>query len=952
MKFFLTTLLFILLAMASVLTACRRASMKEASRRDATREVKQISRTQDVEGLQKLIETYRANGDSLLLMHGHRKLGKVYRENANFSEAIAAHRTYLDLASRLPDTLQITRAYNELGTDYRRIGAFSEALDYHHCALNVAEKYSDKSSKAIEKSKVVALNGIGNVSLSLGYNDDAERFFLKALDGEIKQKSVVGQAINYANLGAVYESKASYDTAHMYYVKSLECNKEVRSDLGEALCLNHLGRLFKLQKRYEEAEERYLEAYNLIEESPDRWHWLEACLGLAEINLVRSDIAEYEHYIDLAEKTESEISSPEHRAIIYDLRYRFANKQHNYSQALDYFKKSQAIQDSIRGVNQSNRYMDIRINYERERNQRSLKEIELQNAIEKAETQRAMYVSWALGFIGFFLAAAAYYAYRQRLRSNAALKQYEKARSVFFTNITHEFRTPLTVIQGLNRHLLPDSPTAAKERCEYVKTIDRQCLSLLGLVDQLLDISKLQRANMNIPPYRHEDIIAYMRAIVEGFRHYGHKNDIELFFRAEHGEIRMDFIPEYINKIINNLLSNAIKYSDSGSVVQVLVGKNQKGDMLSLRVIDNGRGIDPKDLPFIFDIFYRSDNNIRSMGSGVGLALTKKLVEQMGGDILVESVVGKGSTFDVCLPLKAPESSIVELDSKEESVVELPEFAASETLEASFLPKPEPDDTAGERSVILIVEDNADVTLYLRSILSPRYAIIIAQDGEQGIAKADKAVPDLIITDLMMPIKDGNALVKEVRQNPLTDHIPIIMLSAKSDGKDRKEGYRMGADAYLSKPFDPDELLIRVAQLLESRRLLREKYLNMLEKEEGVGLKAEDTESLEFVRKVTNIIHAEIANPELNVAFLADKMCVSTSQLTRKLNMMVGVSTIAYITRIRLAKAKQFLSTGQYNVNEVSDLCGFNDSGYFGRLFKKEFGVTPTDFGRISGGVK
>lgn len=914
---------------------------------EETPDIKEINKIKDDAPLLDLITKYQAQGDSVLLAHCYRQLGKVYRGEARFSEAINAHRRALGLSLSAVDTLQIVRAYNELGTDYRRIGAFSEALDHHYKALDYAEKHSDRQSSNGIKNVVVSLNGIGNISLTMGYYEDAEHFFLRALEGETKLGSMIGQAINYANLGAVYEAKADFDTALSYYEKSLQSNEQAHSTLGIALCNNHIGRVFKAQGKYTEARERYLKSYELMKESSDRWHWLESCIGLAEISLSSGDFPDYEKYISRALKTETEISSPEHRVAIYALIYDAENRRHNYAKALTYFQKSTELRDSILGAKKSDLYMDIRMNYERDRNAHKLKEIELLNAVERAETQRTMYISWGLGLIGFCLAGAAYYAYRQRLRSNAALKQYENARTLFFANITHEFRTPLTVVQGLNRYLAPDSKSTAKERSEYVKTIDRQCSSLLTLVDQLLDISKLHGVNMTTPSYRHEDIVAYLRAIVEGFRYYGQKSDIDLIFRAEEVEMLMDFIPEYINKIINNLLSNAIKYSEPGSIVHIFLRKDEEGDNILLQVVDKGRGISEEDLPHIFDIFYRSDHSFKAMGSGVGLALTKSLVEQMGGSICVESRLGEGSVFTISLPIQtSSDNTARDYTVGERSGFFLPEVAPT----ASHAPVA-PDDTVGERQVILVVEDNADVTLYLRSILSPKYAVITAQDGNQGLLKAEKNVPDLIITDLMMPILDGNGLISGVRQNPLTDHIPIIMLTAKSDDEDRKEGLRSGADAYLAKPFDPDELLIRVEKLLESRFLLREKYLRALEKDEGVGLKVEDTESLEFVRKVTHVIHSELSNPDLNVSFLADRMCVSTSQLTRKLNTMVGVSTVAYITRIRLSKAKQLLSSGKHNVNEVSDLCGFSDASYFRRLFKKEFGVTPSDFGRISGGV-
>lgn len=351
------------------------------------------------------------------------------------------------------------------------------------------------------------------------------------------------------------------------------------SDMGVGLCLNHLGNLYKKQYKYNQAKTEYQKAYDLMNQISDRWHWLEACISLAEIHLLTDNIPDFDHYIWLAEKTATEINSPEHLATIYLLKHDYNLRQGNYSTALANYKQSKTMQDSILGIQKNNRYMDLRVNYERDQNTRRLEQIEAQNNARQAEKQLTIYISWAVLFVGIIISALLYYGYRQRTRSNKILQQVEQARSDFFTNITHEFRTPLTVIQGLNQQMQEKKSLSEKEKTAFMAAIDRQSGNLLNLVNQLLNIAKL-KSGTDIPQWQHGDIVAYLRMIAESFRLYAEEKGINLIFYSESTSLEMDFVPGYMDEIIGNLLSNAIKHTEAGDKINFIIAKKNHPENL------------------------------------------------------------------------------------------------------------------------------------------------------------------------------------------------------------------------------------------------------------------------------------------------------------------------------------------------------------------------------------
>ena len=682
-----------------------------------------------------------------------------------------------------------------------------------------------------------------------------------------------------------------------------------------------------------------------MDQISDKWHWLVASLSIARIHLITDNIARFNHYIQLSESTANEIKSPEHLAEVYMLKHEYDIKKGNHQLALQHYKQHIAMQDSVQGIQKANRYMDIRVGYEQNKSALRFQQMEAASKIEQQKREYVILTSWLIIAVSLIITMLLYYAYRQRTRSNKILKELEQNRTDFFTNITHEFRTPLTVIEGLNRQLQQKKDLSEKEKTAFRAAIDRQSNNLLHLVNQLLDVAKLRRGS-DEPQWKRGDIVAYLQMTAEAFRLYAGEKEVNLLFYSDSTVKEMDFIPSYMDKIICNLLSNAIKHTDPGGKINFVIGKGQRSDTIAIRITDTGEGIPQEDLKHIFDFFYQSPQAKNTSGTGIGLAFTQMMVKRMKGKIEVESQLGQGSVFTLNFPLINKQLPHISPLKEGEKPFYLLSKKKDVILENKELPEELEKETSSLQPLVLIVEDNRDITLYLKSLLIERYNVITARNGVEGLDVAEKRIPDLIITDLMMPLKDGYQLACEIKQNMLLSHIPVIMLTAKTSDEDRIKGLRCGVEAYIRKPFQQEELLIRIENIFESRRILKEKYMSAITRS-GSESKLDNDANLNFLQTVTNIIHSEINNPELNSSFLADKMAMSISQLSRKINGITGYSTISYVLQLKLHKSKKMLVDDNISVAEVSDACGFYDASYFSRVFKKEFGVSPSHFQKM-----
>lgn len=536
-----------------------------------------------------------------------------------------------------------------------------------------------------------------------------------------------------------------------------------------------------------------------------------------------------------------------------------------------------------------------------------------------------------IGFLWYFL-----YSQRKVIRK---MKRVEETRSKFFTNITHEFRTPLTVILGYSR-LLENGTVFMKQDLQSLgQQITRQGNSLLDLVNQLLDISKVKSAADN-PEWRKGNVIPYLNMIVEGFQELARQKRIELQFLPSQNTVNMDFVPDYFQKILRNLISNALDHTPAYG--NIWINTQLTDNMLEIRVSDSGQGIAEEELPHIFDMFYQGNKEkVKKTGNGIGLFLVQSLVTSMNGAIEVESKIGAGTVFTLLFPLihkgqEYPGFLLNEITI--EKVVQTDKESMTESL-------PQGKQSNEHTPLILIVEDNLETAHYIGSLLQERYTLRYACNGHIGLELAYELVPDLIITDLIMPVMDGHTLLRHIRESETVNHIPVIVISARCTEEDRIESITAGADACLYKPFNAEELSLRVDCLLDLRRMLRNKFAYTIKQQTTNAGKQLTIAEQQFLNKLTDITYSQMGTGELDVETIASKMCMTRQQLTRKLQAITGEGAVVYLMRIRLNKAKQLLDSSiDMQIGDIAIKCGFEDNAYFSRIFKQYFHLTPSQY--------
>ncbi len=569
------------------------------------------------------------------------------------------------------------------------------------------------------------------------------------------------------------------------------------------------------------------------------------------------------------------------------------------------------------------------------------------------------------------------------------LKELDSFKSQLFTNITHEFRTPLTVILGmaeqgnleigkLKKLEIGDSTERFQTISNFLisnfQLIERNGQNLLRLINQLLDLSKLENKTFQLH-LQHGDIVPYLRYLTESFHSYANVRNQSLRFFSTLEQLEMDYDAEQLYQIMGNLLSNALKFTPSGGEIKVEIKKLENSKIgaspisqfpnFLISVSDTGIGIPESEMPHVFDRFYQVDGTSTrpGEGTGIGLAHTYELVKLMKGEIEVESQLGVGSTFTVRLPITHTASQIAN-NSPETTP---PKIKAYDDLRQSIDPVETPTAVVDSpqsaiqsfKPSILIMEDNPDVVYYLKSILGEMYELDIAYNGRVGVEKALETIPDLVISDVMMPEKDGFQVLDTLKNEERTSHIPILLLTAKGDVASKLSGLRRGADAYLPKPFERAEMLVTLEMMLANRRRMGN-YLGRLQgmvlmPTASMSATVEASEDLleelastdieienAFLQRVRQVVESNYADDGFALPQLCHKLGMSRSQLFRKMKALTNVSPSDYIRDFRMKQAKVLLETKKMTVKEVAYSVGFKDIPHFSRTYQETHGVSPS----------
>ena len=540
-----------------------------------------------------------------------------------------------------------------------------------------------------------------------------------------------------------------------------------------------------------------------------------------------------------------------------------------------------------------------------------------------------------------------FYKHRLQLENSIVLERKkgvdERAlndeRLRFYTNITHELRTPLTLILGPLEDLVSDKKLPDDYR-HRIKTIHASAMRLLSLINQILEFRKTETQNRKLTVSK-GDISKEVMEVGLRFKELNRNEKVTINLDVDNDIGELYFDKEILQTILNNLLSNAIKYTPEGEIRLSLHKISESGgNFVEISVSDTGYGIDDKALPHIFDRYYQAKGKYQASGTGIGLALVKALADLHEGTLSVTSEVGKGTIFEFRINADNQYPNALHKET-------VTEPTAEETKIVEEMP-------ADKRQVVLVVEDNADIREYIESSLNATYNVVTAADGMAGVEIARNKIPDIIVSDVMMPVMDGMELCKNVKEDIRTSHIPVILLTAKDSLQDKEAGYEIGADSYLTKPFSAKLLLSRIQNILESRKRLASIISSSIKNDSAgtvVNAPQEQTPTPlrlskldeEFIQKFTRIVEENITMDNLDMTYIQRALNMSHSTLYRKTKGLTGMSGNEFIRKIRMKKAHELLNDG-CNVSEAAYSCGFNDVGYFRNCFKEEYGMSPSAF--------
>jgi signal transduction histidine kinase/DNA-binding response OmpR family regulator len=524
------------------------------------------------------------------------------------------------------------------------------------------------------------------------------------------------------------------------------------------------------------------------------------------------------------------------------------------------------------------------------------------------------------------------------------IKDLNLQKSIMYTNITHEFRTPLTIILGMTEHILNHPRSSNIHGIDMIK---RNVKNLLNLVNDILDLSKLESGKLELK-LRTGDIISYLKYLIEPFQWMAKSQNKGLYLIINIESLVIEYDSEKIAQIFNNLISNAIKFTPENNSVFIQIDEfhDHINNFLIINIRDSGAGISKVHLEQIFERYYNNSESETSFkGSGIGLALTKELINLINGEIIVNSPAKGfkiGSEFIVKIPINKIDSPSLPKVVEPEVLEDYPNLEGENFI---------PEENDSEKDLILLIEDNIDIIEYL-SISLKKFNLVVAKDGQEGFVVAKEMIPNLIITDILMPNIDGLEMCKMIKNDPNTNHIPIIVITAKVGKQINFEALQNGADVYLEKPFQQEELMIHIDKLLSSRNELKNYYLNKFQSQNSMSTGMQNMEILNnepikddpFISKAKLIIEQNLANPDFKIEHLCKLLFMSHSQIHRKLDALLACSPNKFIRLVRLEKAKELLKTNNQSIASIALECGYSDPAYFSRVFKQEFQNTPLEW--------
>lgn len=880
-----------------------------------------------IESASKIAELLQDKG---YLADCYKKIGVIYNIRRKDSLSKKYAHLALENAKQTDDWRTLSSIYNLLGNQNFQRAEYPEALTYY---LKLDSIYTSRDE--LDKSLAASYANIGTIYTELK-NPEAVDYIKKSI--EVYQALGLEEGVHYGEvaLGTHYDLLGEDKKAIEHLLKAKDYY-EAYGDLRIlARIYRRLGGTYLELNELENAEFYLLKVSSIPENSIRTVAAARYQMNLGDLywhkNQYKKAISHFNKALEFFEEIGDGQAVGIDLLSVYRGLYDAYKDSKDYGNALMVLEKQIVLKDSIQKSQNLALVEELNKKYQNEKQEQEIALLTSQSQLaeQKTKNQRNVFIAgmsvMGLAFITLFL------LFRNKQKTNRRLRQLEAAKSRFFANISHEFRTPLTLISGPVAHQLSKKDLSADDKTD-LGLIQRNADCLLKFVDQILDLSKIEAGRRKLRVSK-GNMELFLKHLAEPFQYQATQKGMVLNGQIDIPE-QVWFDRDVVEKVVTNLLSNALKYSpDKGHIYFKAI---RQGQQIIITTINENKDLIEKELPLLFDRFYQNDT--LHQGFGIGLSLVQELTHLSHGTIHAYKPDDETLAFVVTLPLSKNAFSKADLALEDEIPPNIGEHGEEVVSEGDY-----EEEALGESSlpVLLVVDDNAEIRLFIKSLFKSEYQIQEAENGEEGMNIAFRIVPDLIISDVMMPVKDGIHMSTALKNDERTSHIPIVLLTAKSGEEHELTGLKTGADAYMIKPFKEEKLRVVIDKLIATRTAIQEKFSKQpFLKLKNIELTNVDARLLD---RIGQILDVELTNPDFNTSSFSEQIGLSRMHLHRKLKALTGLSTSEFIRVQRLKLAAKLLQDGHDNISEVGYAVGFNQPAYFSTAFKQYFGCSPSEY--------
>ncbi|MBX2946325.1 MAG: tetratricopeptide repeat protein [Cyclobacteriaceae bacterium] len=868
-----------------------------------------------------------AGKNDTALLNTYLELGIAHLRLAKFDSSAYYLTKGITISTEQNNQPMTASFYNMMGNVLKEKNNYKEAVDYYLKATEIFEHLQD------DNGLTQSLSNIGNLQNLMGDYDKALEYAQQSLT--IAEKINKQPSIAYSNrlLGRIYRKLQKYDDALLVYQKAIEVYETIgaRRDVSETL--TSMGNIYYEKEDLNKAKSYYTRSLSISKSLSDSANmtYSYAALGSASAQLRQHTQAVL--YFDSTIRIARQIKLP---ALVMDsylgLSELYAD-QKKFDLAYHYHLRYTALNDSLTALQNREEAANREALYQNEKKENEIRTLNTENELamlrlQQQESQR----NYLIGILALSLALIGLlgYLYNAKQKINKKLETLNQVQSRFFANISHEFRTPLSLIIGPLQKTIQENPHAPE--AATWKIMHRNAVRLHRLINEILDLSKIESGNMKLRTAE-GDLKQFLKTVFASFISLAEQKQIDYTLHAPDGSVTGYFDRDKLEKIVSNLIYNALKFTPEGGHVQLSI--THINHQLTVQVKDTGPGIPADQLTQIFNRFHQIEGTAARIveGTGLGLALSKELAEAHHGTLTAESPETGGSIFTLTIPTARSFYKSELTDQVETSELIYDEYPVDE--------QPVESTATTDRPVILIAEDHADMRTFIHQVIAEQFDVVMTENGDEAWSKALHHIPDLVISDLMMPGINGTELCKRLKTHEATSHIPVIMLTARADQESKLEGLHTGADDYLTKPFDARELLARIQNLVEQRKKLKAIFSQQASSFTRVAGESRDTA---FYNKVISIIEKNFTDPAFGIEEFTREIGMSRMQLHRKLKALTDQSPGDFLRLFRLGHAKKLLSIKGISVSEAAYRSGFNNLPNFSRIFKAWAGVTPSEY--------